>query len=244
MRAANVNRIDAVPGGGPESGADVVTAIEHFVRDLDRSLSGPARLKSDLIAEARDGLVDAAAAYRAGGLPPAEAEGRAVREFGRLPDLAPAYQAELAAAAAQRLTLWLALVPMALGAGTDLMWRWAPWTTVRPPAGYAVLASGVDRLGTLLAVGGLLAYAWLAWSAHRGRVVSAATARRMAFGGLCAVAALGAGGLSIYALTITHARAALTWPPMIIGLIVTTTALGWLARAAKRCLAWTAAPAR
>jgi hypothetical protein len=216
-----------------------VTAIDHFVRALDRSLAGPARLKKDLISEARDGLVDAAAAYRGDGLPPAEAEGRAVREFGRLPEVAPAFQAELATAAAQRLTLWLALVPMALGAGSDLMWRGAPWTSVTPPPGYGLLASGIDRLGTLLAVGGLVAYAWLAWSAHRGRVVPVTVARRFALAGLCAVATLGGGTVSIYALTVATTRAALTWPPMIIGLVVIGVALGWLARSAARCLSWT-----
>jgi hypothetical protein len=218
-----------------------MTAIDHFVRALDRSLAGPARLKNDLLSEARDGLVDAAAAYEVRGLPPAEAEGRAVREFGRLPEVAPAYQAELAAAAAQRLTLWLALVPMALGAGSDLMWRGAPWTSVALPPGYGLLASGIDRVGALLAVGGLLAYAWLTWSAHRGRVVPVTVARRLALAGLCAVATLGVGAASIYAVTVATTRAALTWPPMIIGLLVIAGALGCLARSAARCLSWTTA---
>jgi hypothetical protein len=219
-----------------------MTAIDHFVRDLDRSLAGPARLKGDLLTEARHGLVDAAAAYREDGLPAAEAERRAVREFGRLPELAPAYQAEIAAASAQRLALWLGLVPTALGACSDLMWRGAPWGDLRPGPGYALLSVSVDRIGLLLAVGGLLAYAWLAWTTRRGRPVTPAVARRLALAGLGGVTALGGTGLAVYLTTVVRAPAALTWPPMIIGGLVMAVALGWLARGALRCASWAGQP--
>jgi hypothetical protein len=219
-----------------------INPIDGYLRALDLSLAGPPRLKCDLLAEARDGLVDAAAAYREAGLAPAEADGRAVRDFGRLPDLAPAYQSELAAAAAQRLALWLTLIPLVLGAGSDLMWRGAPWTGAPPPAGYSLLSVGVDRFGSLLAAGGLCAYAWLAWAARRGRPVAPATARRVALTGLAGVTTLAAAGLTVFGLTVFLAPAALTWPPLVIGGLAMTAALGWLASRAWRCAAWAASP--
>lgn len=217
-----------------------MTAIDQFVRSLDRSLAGPARLKTDLLTEARDGLADAAAAYRETGLPAAEAEGRAVRDFGTLPALAPAYQAELVAAAAQRLALLLALIPMAVAALSDLMWRGAPWTDVPPSAGYQLLSVGIDRFGTALALTALTGYGWLVLRARRGRSIAPTVARRVAQAGFGGVAALWVAGLTIFALTVSRTPAALTWPPMIIGGLLITGALGWLARRAWRCATWAA----
>jgi hypothetical protein len=222
-----------------------VKPIDGYLRALDRRLAGPARLKADLLTEARDGLVDAAAAYQENGLAPAEAAGRAVREFGRLPEVAPAYQAELVAVAAQRLALWVGLVPLLLGSGSELMWRGAPWLDVPPPAGYGVLSAGVDRIGSTLAVAGLAAYAWLLWRARRGRPAGPVAARRVALAGLAGVVGLGLAGITIFTVTAAVAPAALTWPPMLAGGLATTAALGWLARRAWRCAAWaaTAGPA-
>jgi len=215
--------------------------LDHFdgyLRTLGGRLRGPGRLKADLLAEARDSLEDAASAYQDSGLCPADARRRAVAEFGEPGDLAPAYQAELGAVAAQRLALWLTVVPTVLGAGSDLMWRGAPWTGVQPPPGYATLATAVDRLGLLLAVAAFASLTWLAWTAHRCRPVSPAATRRMALGGLLGVTGLAVGGLSLYALTVSQARAALTWPPMIVGGLLTLVALGLLAGRAFRCMAW------
>nr|WP_143268036.1 hypothetical protein [Amycolatopsis alba] len=45
-----------------------MNAIEDCIGDLDRRLSGSPGAKADLLTEARDGLIDAADAYRAGGV--------------------------------------------------------------------------------------------------------------------------------------------------------------------------------
>jgi hypothetical protein len=214
--------------------------IDGFLLALDRQLNGPARLKADLLTEARGGLEDAASAYEEGGLTAAEAGGRAVRDFGRLPELIPAYQAELVAVAGQRLAMWLGMVPLAISAASVFMWRGAPWVDVPPQPGYHLLSVGVDRLGAALTVGGLLAYVWFLLTARRGRPVSPATVRRLALAGLVGVGALSAAGLLVYAMTVARAPEALTWPPMVIGSVVNVLALGFLGRRAWRCAAWAA----
>src|SRR2546423_3440561 len=72
-------------------------AVENYLAELDRSLYGPVRKKSDLLAEARDSLTDAVEAYRGAGC--ADPELRAVAEFGDVRLIAQDYQAELGVAA-------------------------------------------------------------------------------------------------------------------------------------------------
>jgi hypothetical protein len=217
--------------------------IDGFLVALDRQLSGPARVKADLLTEARGGLEDAARAYEQSGFTSAEAGGRAVRDFGRLPELVPAYQAELVAVAGQRLAMWLGVVPLATSTASIFMWRGAPWADLPPQAGYQLVSAGVDRLGAALTVGGLLAYAWFLLAARRGRPVAPAAVRRLALAGLLGVGALVVSCLAVCALTVTRAPAALAWPPMLIGLVVNGLALGLLVRRAWRCAGW-ASPAR
>jgi hypothetical protein len=105
--------------------------IEEYVGDLDRRLLGPAHVKADLLAEARDSLDDAADSYRGNGLSTEAAERRAVEEFGPLAVVVPGYQAELAAAhAATMLRTVMLLVPL-----TYVLWElnrmfWiGPWAS-------------------------------------------------------------------------------------------------------------------
>ncbi|MER6951108.1 permease prefix domain 1-containing protein [Nonomuraea sp. NPDC000554] len=92
--------------------------IDDFVSDLGRALAGPSGPKRDLVVEARDSLSDTADALEAEGLDRAEAERRAVAEFGEISEIAPGYQAELTAVAGRRLGRLLFIsVPM-----TVLMW--------------------------------------------------------------------------------------------------------------------------
>ncbi|WP_409492741.1 permease prefix domain 1-containing protein [Amycolatopsis sp. cmx-11-12] len=72
-----------------------MSAIEAYISELGRRLSGSAGAKADLLTEARDGLIDAAEAYRAGGVTELDAERRAVADFGPADLIARDYQAEL-----------------------------------------------------------------------------------------------------------------------------------------------------
>ncbi|MGN9783308.1 permease prefix domain 1-containing protein [Nonomuraea sp. ZG12] len=71
------------------------SVIDDYVDRLHRRLKGPPRIKRDLLAEARDGLLDATDAWQRRGLGRAEAERTAVREFGPFGEIARGYQREL-----------------------------------------------------------------------------------------------------------------------------------------------------
>ncbi|MET8977016.1 permease prefix domain 1-containing protein [Streptomyces sp. NPDC004539] len=87
--------------------------IEQYVAELDRALRGPRAVKADMLAEARDGLTDAAEAYEESGLDRASAERCAVADFGAVERIAPEFQAELALAQGRRTALLICGVLLA-----------------------------------------------------------------------------------------------------------------------------------
>ncbi|QNP76191.1 hypothetical protein IAG44_41015 [Streptomyces roseirectus] len=87
--------------------------IEHYVAELDRALRGPRAVKADMLAEARDGLADAAQAYEESGLDRVSAERRAVADFGSVERVAPEFQGELALAQGRRTALLICGVLLA-----------------------------------------------------------------------------------------------------------------------------------
>ena len=139
-------------GGGP---------IDTYVAHLDRALIGPRRVKADLMAEARDSLVDAAEAQQTRGLDRRAAERRAVAEFGTVDEIAAAFRTELGVAQARRTLVVFAavLVPQ------PVVWaegRW-PWNSGEP-AGSArpvvhLLDVMVESLGAAVMVGTVIALA-------------------------------------------------------------------------------------
>lgn len=213
------------------------TDIDDYLRGLGARLHGPGRLRRDLLAEARDSLQDAAGAYLDGGLAPRAAQRRAVAEFGTADELAPAYQAEIAATTARTLALRIVLVTALQISAADLMWQGAPWTGDRPPVGYLVLSASLDLLW--IASGLLAAAAWLGLR-HGARRPGPGSVRLSRVLGRSMVAVIGLaalGGITIYGWSVMMWDAALGWPPMMIGLVAIGTALTWLAGAAHDCLA-------
>ncbi|RZQ65583.1 permease prefix domain 1-containing protein [Amycolatopsis suaedae] len=83
--------------------------IEGYLDELAGTLRGAPAAKADLLAEARDGLDDAAESYRARGFDPAEAERRAVADFGTVAQVRRDFQAELGVAAGVQVLRSLAL---------------------------------------------------------------------------------------------------------------------------------------
>lgn len=79
--------------------------IETYLAALDAALRGPHDAKRELLAEARDHLLDAAEAHEARGADRGSAERRAVAEFGSLAQVAPGFQVELGMAQARRTAL-------------------------------------------------------------------------------------------------------------------------------------------
>lgn len=126
-------------------------AIDDYVVGLDGALRGSRRVKSDLITEARDSLVDAADAYRLRGIAAPEAERRAVQEFGAVHELAPAYQAIVGLRQARRTAMLVFLVLLAQPV------VWAHAGGARGNSWYVFLQGLVDWLGGATLVASLVA---------------------------------------------------------------------------------------
>jgi hypothetical protein len=220
--------------------------IDEYVRTLDRALTGPGRLKGDMLREARHGLADAAEAYQEDGLPRAEAERLAVAEFGEARALAPAYQAELGLGGARRLALKMMLVPVLFATLADFMWRGSPWSTSTtgpyPPDGYLFISRAQDYLGYVWAGLALAAYLWLTWAARRGRTTGRLTVRVIGLVTLSIVGLTWLSGTVIYLWSVRMWDAALTWPPMVAGGLLVLAAYAWLLHSAVTCVI--AAPKR
>ncbi|MET7710080.1 permease prefix domain 1-containing protein [Micromonospora sp. NPDC005413] len=208
--------------------------IDEHLRELAARLQGPARLKSDLLTEARHGLLDAVEAYRERGVPPTEAQRRAVVEFGSPSQLLPSWQAELAVGALRGLSLrMLAIAGVGVVAG-DLTWQGSSWSGgPRPPAVYLLLSTSVEWIwmgSLLLAVAGLLVVA----ASARSPRPSLAVAQRAV--GIALTGMLGLGmltGCALFTWSLDLWDAALRWPPMIIGAVLAGGAYFSLTRAAR-----------
>ncbi|MGW4465608.1 permease prefix domain 1-containing protein [Micromonospora sp. NPDC004704] len=210
--------------------------IDEYVHALDRALHGPARLKSDLLTEARHSLTDSAEGYRDAGLHPVEAERRAVTEFGPVRRLAHEYQSELLAGTLRSLAVRVLVVGVVLMVAADLMWQGAPWNGPPPPTAYRLLSGSLDWLWLGIDLLALGAYLWLGWHARHGRLGRVRVARAAGIG-LSASLCLGwIGTAAVYAWSVTLWDSALTWPPMLVGGIALIVVHGWLGRSAYACL--------
>lgn len=133
-----------------------MTAIDGYIDELGAALRGPRRAKADLLAEARDSLVDAVDAYQSRGLSRETAEREAVDEFGAVREVAPGYQAELGLAQGRRTALLIFLVL----AAQDPLWdAWLSMTAAgaaAPRPGLALVDGAVKWLGGLAMAGALL----------------------------------------------------------------------------------------
>ena len=214
-------------------------AIEGHVRRLDRALTGPRRLKADMLREVRHGLLDAAEAYEADGV--ADPERRAIAEFGAVPEVAPAYQSELATSATRSMAI---RITAAYGVGAfaaNLMWTGAPWAGAPPPGAFQVLAQVINVVGNGLAVCGAVILAALWLRSRVGRTVPM-TAMRLVNLGLAALLLVAwAVGVAMFTWSAILWQAALSWPPMIAGTVAMSAATVWIAHAVRPGLAATAA---
>ncbi|GAA0409959.1 hypothetical protein Acor_35870 [Acrocarpospora corrugata] len=206
--------------------------VDGYVARLGRTLHGPGRLKRDLLAEARDSLLDAAEAHRAGGLGRDRAERLAIEEFGPVEVVAPGYQEELAAGQGRRTAAFLFVtVPL-----TALMWSviWqifpAAETAVKP-GWFGVVAVTVDYMQLVTGLlSGLVLY-----GLRRGRRPRVLT-RSLGFlvlgqmpvmGVLCAALIWGS----------QNAANAAAYPPGAVATFLSLGLWGWQLWCAGRCLA-------
>ncbi|MEU4391041.1 permease prefix domain 1-containing protein [Kribbella sp. NPDC023855] len=110
-------------------GTLVQDPVEQYLTGLSRALVGPRRRKADLLAEARDSLVDATEAYEADGFGPREAAERAVADFGDLAEVVPGYRSELGIAQGRRTAVLLVLVMLA----QPIVWLEGVWSWNQQP---------------------------------------------------------------------------------------------------------------
>jgi hypothetical protein len=215
--------------------------IDDFVDGLSVRLRGPRRVRADLVAEARDSLVDAAEAYRSRGLPPAEADRRALAEFGDYPDVVPDYQAELAVAQGRRTVLLIAVALPLLVIAAPLMWWRSPWSAQgQLPVNYARLTAGFDVLsvtGAALAVLVLVGYGWGSRYIPDGVRLTEV----VGWSGLTFLLVHGVSGVAIYLWSLLQWPQMLIWPPVWAGAITMTLAFNYAALCVWRCLAVTRA---
>ncbi|WP_063909961.1 permease prefix domain 1-containing protein [Herbidospora yilanensis] len=121
--------------------------VDDYVGALAKTLRGPRRARRDLLAEARDGLYDAAEAYAEEGLPPGEAQARAVADFGPVAEVAPGFQEELTAAQSRRTAALLFLSTPGVALMWGVLWQIFPaGFDVAKPAWFEVVARSVDLI--------------------------------------------------------------------------------------------------
>ncbi|MFG1819105.1 permease prefix domain 1-containing protein [Kribbella sp. NPDC049174] len=139
------------------SRGSTLTPVDDYLTGLSRALPGPRRRKADLLAEARDHLVDATEAFEADGLDRDNAEREAVADFGELDEVAPGYRAELAVSQGRRTAVMLCLVLCA----QPLVWKEGLWgwnqDVVEPNPVGTFLGQIVEVVGGLAMAGAFLA---------------------------------------------------------------------------------------
>jgi hypothetical protein len=126
--------------------------VRAHVAELDRMLRGPGAMKRSMIAEVRDGLEDAVAGYREGGLDPQRAAAAAVRDFGSMHEVAPLLQEELTARQGRRTAQLLVVMFPAKLVAWDLLWITGNGWSMPPPVAVSVLSRAVDILTVLITV--------------------------------------------------------------------------------------------
>lgn len=210
-----------------------MTAIDAYLKDLDRRLIGCRSTKADLLGEARDGLHDAADGYRAGGWTDDEAERRAVTDFGEVTAVAGDYQAELSMHSGVR-TLWkLVLGVPAMSLAWDLarILTFGAWTKLSTPTpSWYVVATHVLHGGIFtVPVVGLVALLCTRWLSRRvdgvrlaricGALIATAVGLNLvSIGGL--LVATGAVDLSRLFLSVPCGLLMVAWALLSVRLVV------------------------
>ena len=218
--------------------------VDAYLRQVAASMRGPAHARTDILAELRSGLLDAADAHRSAGLSPGAAAVAAITEFGDPGQVADAFRPHLAMKQARRVALTLVITGPLVG----LLWTVAALAshiTIRhaPPwqwPGAPPLSIGVFPV----VVTALIITVWsaLATITATGRLarllpirprIAAATAATTGF-------ATTAADLAVLALLVSQlARAPGTLDPLPVAAAAAAslTRLTLARRAARNCLA-------
>ncbi|GAA3304953.1 hypothetical protein Dvina_06990 [Dactylosporangium vinaceum] len=208
--------------------------IDVYVTALGGALRGPRAAKADLVAEARDGLIDAAEHYESDGLDRVEAERAAVAEFGPVAALAPEYQRELALAQGRRTGLLIAAGVATQAIISEVAWRSAaPGWNWEPSRAYLWLAGAVDYASYAAVLGALLA-AVACGIGSRYVAVGRAFVRATGLGAIAVVAFFIAGG-TLLTLFSPHTGGTGS-APTIAASAVTLSLPAWMVYSGLRCV--------
>jgi hypothetical protein len=195
--------------------------IDAYLTALNAALRGPRRAKTDLLAEARDHLVDATENHERNGLNRTAAEQAAIDEFGELDEIVPGFQAELGLAQGHRT----ALAALTLTAAQPLVWNYTfPGAPGLPQLADDIVENigGVAILLTLLAV---LTYRW----GMRHPTVRENLAQLT-----------GVGALGVCAFLISASTLLTAWSSNHLALLWTVAFVlapaAWVTTSARRCL--------
>ncbi|WP_084469535.1 permease prefix domain 1-containing protein [Jiangella gansuensis] len=209
--------------------------IDRYVAQLRREVRGPLLPRRGMLNEVRDGLHDAAAAHRAAGATPAEAERLAVEEFGPVPMVAAGLRAELAAIAGRYLAGLVAVLGSAEFALSTYTWTTAAvaqgWPT--PASWYSVVARAMDWSTVVVVV--LAGLAVLALGRGARRLPTRLVVQVLAVVALADVVARLAGGAVLSAFAPQSAE---EWngPHIVVLSLLTFGSVVWISWLACRCL--------
>jgi len=227
----------------PEAGAG--PAVEGYLAEVAARLPGRPWARAGIVAELRSGLLDAADAHRSAGLPPAQAELAAIREFGDPAEVASGFRAEIAASQARRVAVTL----LATGPLVGLLWIATavashlgihpdprPWRSTGPAPGLVLaiypvaIAAGVTALAAIVGI------------ATTGRLTRWLPARPRRAPTAAAVAGFGAVGadgfgLALLAGQLATAPGRLSLVPAAAAAAASLARLMLASRAARHCLA-------
>ncbi|MER7007757.1 permease prefix domain 1-containing protein [Dactylosporangium sp. NPDC000555] len=217
----------------------MVTAdpIDAYITAMHGALRGPRAAKADLVAEARDGLIDAAARYEDDGLDRAAAERAAVEEFGSVADLAPEFQRELALAQGRRTAILVGAAIATQSVISELAWRHAAtgWTW-QPGGAYAILANTVDYVAYAVVAAALLV-AVACGIGSRYVDVGRAFVRATGIAALGVVVFFVLGGVALSAFSpMWSGHTDGTSPLSIAASTLTMTLPAWMAYSGLRCM--------
>ncbi|MFY1689658.1 permease prefix domain 1-containing protein [Plantactinospora sp. WMMB782] len=152
--------------------------IDTYVSAVGDRLRGSARLRTDMLAEIRDALADAAEGYRHAGLTAPQAQRLAVREFGAAERIAAGLQDVLAVAQGRRTALLLVGVLGGQYGASELLGRLGGWQRfwdgAEPGAAYLWLARVTDTFAGLALGAALVAVVLLRWGPRHVEIPPAA----------------------------------------------------------------------
>ncbi|WP_330172800.1 permease prefix domain 1-containing protein [Streptomyces sp. NBC_01498] len=207
------------------AGSDPVVA---YAATLAAALHGPARAKSRMVREIRDGLTDTVEAHTREGVPYERAVRLAVREFGSPDELVPSCQRELTLAQTRRTALSVTLTVPFLIVCWQLIGASGPgWQLQRTGQLFAVQLAAVAAVAALFAAAALAATGVLARRLPTPERLPLAVAWAGTTAGVAMVVAT-------LALAVVSPPA-VNWPLLTLAALVTAAAHGAVASSARAC---------